>query len=93
MSISSILIYIYLFFGLIIAALILVASYNIYTKGYRATSAFIGILIFIFLFGLSFGSAITSIRSFGIDLENATKSTTPTPNKATPTATPKGKFY
>jgi len=95
MPISTILTYIYLFCGLLIAAYVLLASYNIYTKGYRATSAFLGIILIIILFSISFGSAITAIHNLGTAIDKAIPTTT-TPTNTSPTApttTTKGKFY
>ena len=95
MPISTILTYIYLFCGLLIAAYVLLASYNIYTKGYRATSAFLGIILIIVLFSISFGSAITAIYNLGTAIDKVIPTTT-NPTNTTPTApttTPKGKFY
>jgi hypothetical protein len=98
LSIVSILTYIYLFFGLIVAAFVLLASYNIYTKGYRANSAFFGILVVIVLFSVSFVSALSSIRSLGTELDKV-KDTISNPNSKPITAPtnntskPAGKFY
>ncbi len=98
MSIATILIYIYLFFGLIATSFVLLASYNIFTKGYKANSAFFGILIVIGLFFVSFVSAIASIRSVGIQL-NKTQNNITSPNTkpngspANPKPTTGGKFY
>ena len=99
-SIVSILTYIYIFFGLIVAAFVFLASYNIYTKGYRANSAFFGILVVIMLFSVSFVSAISSIRSLGTELDRVKDTLTspntkqiPTPNPNNNTGKPAGKFY
>lgn len=95
MPISTILTYIYLFCGLLIAAYVLLASYNIYTKGYRASSAFLGIILIVVLFSVSLGSALTAIYNLGTAFEKAIPTTsTPTNTSPTvPTTTPKGKFY
>jgi TRAP-type C4-dicarboxylate transport system permease small subunit len=94
MSISTILTYIYLFCGLLIATYVLLASYNIYTKGYRATSAFLGIILIMILFSISFGSALTTIHNLGTAIDKAIPTALPTNSSPTsPSTTIKGKFY
>jgi len=98
MSITTILTYIYLFFGLIVVSFVLLAAYNIFTKGYKANAAFFGILVVIGLFAISFVSAIASIRSLGTELDKvrdslSSPSTRPNSTPATPKPATDGKFY
>ena len=95
MPISNILTYIYLFCGLLIAAYVLLASYNIYTKGYRASSAFLGIILIVVLFSISLGSALTAIYNLGTGIDKVIHNSA-TPTNSTPTTPPtttKSKFY
>lgn len=75
MTLANILSFAYLFFGMIVCAILLLAAFNIFTKGYRPKFSLIVIGFVSVLILVNFVAALVSIQAIG-----STSSPSPTRN-------------